>query len=157
MLLLTLLSSDLMDSSAAFTSAATDLSQLFRRLHTKKKDVCDLGGLIVSGTAEYLVITLSCYCECECVCTDLQSTMAPLLTLTQLFRLSAPTVSTSILPNRSERADETDINSYQYINSYSAQGGYVSVTFVLKTDINAVWWKVGLFVGFGVVGALLCP
>lgn len=37
-----------------------------------------------------------------CVCTDLQSTMAPLLTFTQLFILSVPTVSTRILPNRSE-------------------------------------------------------
>lgn len=35
MLFLMLLSSDLMDSNAVFTSAATDLSQLFRRLHTK--------------------------------------------------------------------------------------------------------------------------
>lgn len=40
---------------------------------------------------------------------NLQSTMAPLLTLAQLFSLSVPTVSTSILPNRSERAKrETD-------------------------------------------------
>lgn len=37
---------------------------------------------------------------------NLQSTMAPLLTLAQLFSLSAPTVSTSILPNRSERATQ---------------------------------------------------
>lgn len=35
LLLLMLLISDLMDSNAAFTSVATDLSQLFRRLHTK--------------------------------------------------------------------------------------------------------------------------
>lgn len=35
LLLLMLLISDLMESSAAFTSAATDLSQLFRRLHNK--------------------------------------------------------------------------------------------------------------------------
>lgn len=34
LLLLMLLISDLMDSNAAFTSVATDLSQLFRRLHT---------------------------------------------------------------------------------------------------------------------------
>lgn len=37
LLLLMLLSSDLTDSSAAFTSAATDLSQLFRRLHTQTR------------------------------------------------------------------------------------------------------------------------
>lgn len=36
LLFLMLLSSDLMDSKAVFTSAATDLSQLFRRLHTKQ-------------------------------------------------------------------------------------------------------------------------
>ena len=43
LLLLMLLSSDLMDSSAAFTSAATDLSQLFRRLHTQTQ-ATDLRG-----------------------------------------------------------------------------------------------------------------
>lgn len=39
--------------------------------------------------------------------TDLQSTMAPLLTLTQLFSWFVPTVSTSILLNRSEMSTET--------------------------------------------------
>lgn len=39
---------------------------------------------------------------CVCVHTDQQSTIAPLLTLIQLFSLSVPTVSTSILLKRSE-------------------------------------------------------
>lgn len=40
--------------------------------------------------------------------TDLQSTMAPLLTFTQLFSLSVPTVSTNILPNRSDARRERE-------------------------------------------------
>lgn len=44
------------------------------------------------------------------LCADLQSTMAPLLTLAQVFRLSIPTVSTRILLNCTERPSEVDRN-----------------------------------------------
>lgn len=43
---------------------------------------------------------------CVCVHTDQQSTIAPLLTLIQLFSLSVPTVSTSILLKRSEGGEK---------------------------------------------------
>lgn len=86
---------------------------------------------------------------CVRICTDLQSTMAPLLTLTQLFSLSVPTVSTSILLNLSVggtstgRRKETQGNrrkclSYQYLNLYLARESY-GPPFVLNfTDFNAI-------------------